>query len=66
MASRTLSFPLNEKETLETPPLTFAPGKFSLIHFVPLKKSSAFFLCSSMPVATGKIFGSKIISPAGK
>ena len=66
MASLTLLFPLNEKETLLTPPLTLAPGKFFLIHFVALKKSIAFFLCSSIPVATGNIFGSKIISSAGK
>ena len=65
MASRTWSFPLNEKDTLLTPPLTLAWGKLSLIHLVELKKSKAFKRCSSMPVATGKILGSKIISCAG-
>ena len=43
MASRTVLFPLKEKETLLTPPLTLAWGKFSRIHCVALKKSSAFF-----------------------
>ena len=62
IASLTALFPLKEKETLLTPPLTLAKGKLVLIHFVALKKSTAFFLCSSIPVATGKIFGSKIIS----
>src|SRR5690606_41576987 len=62
MASLTGLFPLKEKLTLLTPPLTLAPGKFSLIHLVALKKSIALFLCSSIPVATGKILGSKMIS----
>ena len=66
MASRTVLFPLKEKETLLTPPLTCAPGKFSLIHRVAKKKSIALLLCSSIPVATGKILGSKIMSSAGK
>src|SRR6478735_658342 len=34
IASRTGSLPRKEKLTLETPPLTFAPGRFSLIHLV--------------------------------
>ena len=62
IASLTALFPLNEKETLLTPPLTLAKGKLVLIHFVALKKSKAFSLCSSIPVATGKILGSKIMS----
>ena len=63
MASRTALFPLNENDTLETPPLTCAPGKLVLIHLVALKKSRAFLRCSSIPVPTGKILGSKMISP---
>ncbi len=62
IASRTRLFPLKEKETLLTPPMICAPGKFSLIHLAALKKSRAFFLCSSIPVATGKMLGSKMIS----
>ena len=41
MASRTVLFPLNEKETLLTPPLTLAPGRLFFIQSVALKKSSA-------------------------
>ena len=66
MASRTLLLPRNENETLLTPPETPAYGRFSRIHLVALKKSKAFNLCSSIPVATGKIFGSKMMSWAGK
>ena len=62
IASLTLLFPRNEKETFDTPPLTCAPGRFSVIHFVARKKSRALVLCSSIPVATGNILGSKIIS----
>ena len=62
MASLIILFPLKENDTLLTPPLTLAYGKLSLIHFVAIKKSKALFLCSSIPVATGNILGSKIIS----
>ena len=62
MASLIILFPRKENETLDTPPLIDAPGKFSFIHFVARKKSTELLLCSSIPVATGKIFGSKIIS----
>src|SRR5690554_7455485 len=65
IASRTALFPLKEKETFETPPETLAPGKFFRIHSVALKKSKALFLCSSIPVATGKMLGSKIMSCGG-
>src|SRR5690606_22018626 len=66
IASRTVSFPRKEKDTLLTPPETQAYGRFFRIQLVALKKSSAFFRCSSNPVATGKIFGSKMISCGGK
>ena len=65
IASRTVLLPRKEKETLLTPPLILAPGRFSVIHFVALKKSKALLLCSSIPVATGKILGSKIMSWQG-
>jgi len=66
IASRTLSLPLNENETFERPPLTFTCGRVSFIRFVASIKSSPYLLCSSMPVATAKILGSKIISSGGK
>ena len=66
MASRTGLLPLKEKETLLTPPLTLQCGRFSRTHLVPSIKSSALRLCSSIPVATGKIFRSNMISSGGK
>jgi cobalamin-dependent methionine synthase I len=41
---------------------SLAHGRLVVIQFVALKKSTAYVLCSSIPVATGKIFGSNIIS----
>ena len=41
MASRTTLFPLNEKEMLDTPPLTLASGRFCLIQRVASIKSTA-------------------------
>ncbi len=41
IASRTGSLPRNEKLTLLTPPLTFAPGRLSLIQRVASMKSTA-------------------------
>ena len=55
-------FPLNENDTLLTPPLTDIPGRFLRKIFVDSKNDVALILCSSIPVAMGKIFGSKIIS----
>ena len=43
-------------------PLTFAPGRFFLIHSTARIKSSPYPLCSSIPVAIASTFGSKIIS----
>ena len=65
MASRTGLFPLKEKETLLTPPLTLQCGKLALTQRVPSIKSRAFSLCSSIPVATGKILRSNMISSGG-
>ena len=50
-----------EKERLLTPPLTFAPGRFFLIHSTARIKSSPYPLCSSIPVAIANTFGSKMI-----
>jgi hypothetical protein len=41
IASRTLLLPRKLKETLDTPPLTLACGRFALIQAVALKKSTA-------------------------
>ncbi len=66
IASRTTLFPLKENDTLLTPPLTEQCGKFSRTQRVASIKSMAFNLCSSIPVATGNIFKSKIISSGAK
>ena len=66
MASLTVLFPRKEKDTLLTPPLTLACGRCVRIQWVALKKSSALVRCSSIPVATGKILGSKMRSSGGK
>ena len=41
IASRTGSLPRKLKLTFDTPPLTFAPGRFCLIQRVALMKSTA-------------------------
>ena len=66
IASRTGLLPRNEKLTLEMPPETSAPGRFSLIQRVASMKSWPYVACSSMPVATANTLGSKMMSPAGK
>src|SRR5690554_6807679 len=55
IASRTGLLPLKLKETLLTPPLTLQEGKFSLTQAVAFIKSSAFNLCSSIPVAPAPV-----------
>ena len=62
IASRTALLPRKENETLEMPPETSAPGRFSLIQRVASMKSMPYVACSSMPVATAKTFGSKMMS----
>jgi len=62
MASRTTLFPLYENEILLTPPEIFAPGHVALICLVASIKLIAYSLCSSIPVATAKILGSKMMS----
>ena len=66
IASRTGLLPRNENDTLEMPPLTLAPGRFSLIQRVASMKSWPYVACSSMPVATANTLGSKMMSWAGK
>ncbi len=66
IASRTGLLPRKEKDTLEMPPETLAPGRFSLIQRVASMKSTPYDACSSMPVATAKTLGSKMMSSAGK
>ena len=62
IASRTGLLPRNEKLTLEMPPETSAPGRFSLIQRVASMKSWPYVACSSMPVATANTLGSKMMS----
>ena len=66
MASRTGLLPRKEKLTLEMPPDTLAPGRFSVIQRVASMKSRPYDACSSMPVATAKALGSKMMSSGGK
>ena len=66
MASRTGLLPRKEKETLLTPPLTEMPGRVSRKIRVASKKEVALIRCSSMPVAMGKILGSKMIFVGSK
>jgi hypothetical protein len=47
---------------LLTPPLTFTPGHARLISRAASMKFFAKSLCSSMPVATARMFGSKMMS----
>ena len=62
IAWRTGSFPRNEKDRLETPPETFTPGQRRLISRVPSMNALAKSLCSSIPVAIARMFGSKMMS----
>ena len=66
IASRTGLLPRKQKLTLEMPPETRAPGRFSLIQRVAWMKSWPYVACSSMPVATANTFGSKMMSSGGK
>ena len=62
IARRTASFPRNEKLRLDTPPDTFAPGQCRLISRVDSMNALAYSLCSSIPVATARMFGSMMMS----
>ena len=66
IASRTTSLPRNENETLLRPPLTCTCGQAARIFAVASMKSRAYRSCCSMPVATAKMFGSKMMSSGGK
>ena len=54
--------PRNENDRLLTPPLMRAPGQRCLMMRVASMKFFANSLCSSMPVATARMFGSKMMS----
>ncbi len=62
IASRTGLLPRKENDILLTPPLQRAPGQTCLISRTASINQPRSCLCSSMPVATVKIFGSKMIS----
>ena len=62
IARRTGSFPRNENERLDTPPLTFTPGHRCLISRVASMNAFANSLCSSIPVPTARMFGSMMMS----
>ena len=47
---------------LLTPPLTLTPGSAALIWRVASMNATAYWLCSSMPVATVRMAGSKMMS----
>ena len=61
-ASLTELFPLKENDRLLTPPDVLAPGQSDLILGMDSMKLIANLSCSSIPVATARIFASKIIS----
>ena len=50
----------------DTPPLTFTPGSAALMRRVASMKATAYSLCSSIPVATVRMFGSTTMSWGGK
>ncbi len=62
MASRTTSLPRNENDRLLTPPLILTPGHVALMMRAASMKFFANSLCSSMPVAIARMFGSKMMS----
>ena len=66
IASRTFSLPRKEKEKLETPPEIWAWGFSRRITAAASMKALPYSLCSSMPVATAKMLGSKMMSSGGK
>ena len=62
IARRTVSLPRNEKLRFDTPPEIFAPGQCRLISRVASMNAFAYSLCSSIPVATARMFGSMMTS----
>ena len=60
--SLTRLFPLNANERLLIPPLVNEPLHKVFIFFIASRKLIPYFLCSSIPVATVRIFESKIMS----
>ncbi len=66
MASRTTLLPRKAKERLLTPPLILQPGRVALMRRTASIKLMAYSLCSSMPVPTVRMLGSKMMSWGGK
>ena len=66
MASRIILLPRKLKDTFDKPPDKEAPGHVFLISAQAWINERPYSLCSFMPVATAKIFGSKIISRGSK
>ena len=62
MASRRTLFPLKLNETFESPPDIETPGQTFFISAQASINERPYSLCSSIPVATAKTFGSKIMS----
>ena len=62
IASRTASFPRNANERFETPPETSAPGQRSFSSGIASMNAFAKPACSSIPVATARMFGSRTMS----
>ena len=62
IASLKTLFPLKLNETFEMPPDKETPGHSFLISAQASIKARPYSLCSSIPVATAKTLGSKIIS----
>ena len=62
MASRTVLFPRNANDRLETPPEVSAPGRFVFIHLTASMKSTPYLACSLIPVPIERMLTSKIMS----
>ncbi len=58
--------PRKENDTFEMPPLALASGNFSRNRRTDSMKFTPYALCSSMPVATVRTFGSKMMSVGSK
>ncbi len=65
IASRTWALPRNANDRLLTPPLTRARGNVALMRRTASRYAIAYVLCSSIPVATAKMLGSKMMSSGG-
>ena len=66
IASRTTLLPRKLNDRFEMPPLVFTPGHASLMRRTDSMKLFAYSLCSSIPVAVARTFGSKMMSVGSK